>query len=459
LTNRFTHEDDKTEFKLELNDKLEKEVVAFLNSPKGGDIYIGVGDDGSVVGVEDVDKIQLAISDRIKNNILPTCLGFFDVFPEQIEGKTIIHIVVSRGTEKPYYIKKYGLSPAGCFMRIGSGVQQMSPGMIDSMYASRTRDSLRNIVAHNTGKLSFEQLKIYYQERGYTLNDSFLNNLDLFTPDEKLNYVAYLLADVNSISIKVAKYAGTDKCDLIENKEYGYCSLIKATHRVLDKLEVENKTFTKITGSAQRLQRDMINKTALREALINAIVHNDYTKEVPPVVEIYADRLSITSYGGLVQGLSEEEFFAGRSMPRNRELMRIFRDLDLVEQLGSGVHRILNAYSRDIFKVSDNFLEICFPFEQDYLKTTERLRTVTNDKSSDTVGKPSENRRVPSEYNEQEKTLFEYLQENSSIKSKQVEILLNIKESRTRELLRQLVDNGVIERKGQGRNTYYTLAK
>ena len=72
---------------------------------------------------------------------------------------------------------------------------------------------------------------------------------------------------------------------------------------------------------------------------------------------------------------------------------------------------------------------------------------------------PSENRRVPSEYNEQEKAVLEYLQEKGSIKSKQVETLLNIKESRTRELLRQLLDNGVIERKGQGRSTYYTLAK
>ena len=455
MTNKFTHEDDKTEFKLELNDKLEKEVVAFLNSPKGGDIYIGVADDGSVVGVENVDKIQLAISDRIKNNILPTCLGFFDVFPEQV-GKTIIHVVVSRGTEKPYYIKKYGLSPAGCFMRIGSGVQQMSPGMIDSMYASRTRDSLRNIISHNTGKLSFEQLKIYYQERGFSLNDSFLNNLDLYTPDEKLNYVAYLLADVNSISIKVAKYAGTDKCDLIENKEYGYCSLIKATLRVLDKLDVENKTFTKITGSAQRLQRDMINKTALREALINAVVHNDYTKEVPPVVEIYADRLRITSYGGLVQGLSEEEFFAGRSMPRNRELMRVFRDLDLVEQLGSGVHRILHAYSRDIFKISDNFLEICFPFEHKYLKTSEQIPA---NKPLDAGGKPAENRRIPADCNEQEKVILEYLLNNNSVKSNHVEKLLSIKDSRSRELLKQMVDKGFVERIGQGRSTYYTLAK
>lgn len=166
--------------------------------------------------------------------------------------------------------------------------------------------------------------------------------------------------------MKVAKYAGTDKTDLIENVEFGYCSIIKATHSILDKLDVENKTFVKITGAAERLQKQMIDKTALREAFINAIVHNDYTSEVPPVVEIYADRLTITSYGGLVNGLNKDEFFAGRSMPRNRELMRVYRDLRLVEQLGSGIHRILKAYDKSIFKMSANFLEISFPFEKDY---------------------------------------------------------------------------------------------
>lgn len=135
---------------------------------------------------------------------------------------------------------------------------------------------------------------------------------------------------------------GKNKIELIENEEYGYCSLIKATNLILDKLEIENKTFTKITGAAERLQKRMIDKTALREALINAVVHNDYSREVTPVVEIYSDRLTITSYGGLVKGLSKEEFFKGRSMLRNREVMRIFKDLELVEQLGSGMNRILD---------------------------------------------------------------------------------------------------------------------
>lgn len=161
----------------------------------------------------------------------------------------------------------------------------------------------------------------------------------------------------------MAKYAGADKCDLIENEEYGFCSLIKAAHQVLDKLNVENKTLTRITGAAEREQHRMVDERALREALINAMVHNDYSSEVPPVVEIFSNRISITSYGGLVTGLSREECLAGRSMPRSRELMRVFRDLDLVEQLGSGMHRILSVYSSDIFHISDNFFEICFERE------------------------------------------------------------------------------------------------
>ena len=100
-------------------------------------------------------------------------------------------------------------------------------------------------------------------------------------------------SDVNSVSIKVAKYSDTDKRDLIENEEYGFCSLIKATERVLDKLEIENITFTKITGAAKGLKLRMVDKIALREAFINAIVHNDYTGEVPPVYVFLINTLLI----------------------------------------------------------------------------------------------------------------------------------------------------------------------
>ena len=103
--------------------------------------------------------------------------------------------------------------------------------------------------------LTFKQLKIYYEENGYDLNERFLNNLELYTEENKLNYAAYLLADDNGISMKVAKYSGTDKVNLIENAEFGYCSLIKATDNILNKLDIENITKTEITSTVRKEKR------------------------------------------------------------------------------------------------------------------------------------------------------------------------------------------------------------
>ena len=168
------------------------------------------------------------------------------------------------------------------------------------------------------------------------------------------------MADENNNSIKVAKYSSLDRCDLIENNEYGYCSLIKATKSVLTKLEIENKTAAKITPM-ERVETPLWDRVALREAVINAIVHNDYSFEVPPKFEIFPDRLEITSAGRLPESLSREEFFTGIPIPRNKELMRIYCDLDIVESLGSGIPRILRAYSEDCFHFTENFIRITFP--------------------------------------------------------------------------------------------------
>lgn len=180
--------------------------------------------------------------------------------------------------------------------------------------------------------------------------------------DGEYNYVAYLLADSNNTSIKVAKYKGIDRVNLIENNEYGYCSLIKATKAVLDKINLENKTTTQITSS-ERINKPLWDPIALREAIINAIVHNDFTNEIPPKFEIFDDRIEITSAGSLPDSLSTEEFFMGISVPRNKELMRVFKDLDLVEHLGSGVPRILKSYPRESFYFTENFLRMVFPVE------------------------------------------------------------------------------------------------
>lgn len=147
------------------------------------------------------------------------------------------------------------------------------------------------------------------------------------------------------------------------NKGVIYCSLVKATKQILDKVELENKTFAKITPK-ERIETRLWDMIALREAIINSIVHNDYTREVPPKIEFFDDRIKITSYGGLPEDLSEEDFFEGVSMPRNKEVMRIFKDLELVEQLGSGVPRILQSYGKECFRFLDNFIRMTFPSSQ-----------------------------------------------------------------------------------------------
>jgi predicted HTH transcriptional regulator len=300
-------ESNRIEYKRELNDKLERSVVAFLNTPKGGLLYIGIDDDGKVVGVSNIDLVQRQIVDRIKNNISPAVLGLFDVVIEKMDGVSVIKVIVSSGMEKPYYIRSQGRSERGCFIRIGNSVQPMTTQMIDNLYSHHRPVSLGNIPASRKN-LTFEQLEIYYQAKKLKLNEQFKTSLELLTPDGSDNFVAYLLADENGVSIKVAKYAGANKVDLIENYEYGYCCLIKATNQVLDRLDVENRIFTKITPK-ERIEKQMVDRTALRETVINAIVHNDYSCNAVPIVEIFSDRITITSYGGLPEGLSRESFF------------------------------------------------------------------------------------------------------------------------------------------------------
>lgn len=430
-------ENNRTEFKAELNDKLEKEVVAFLNNREGGVLYIGLDDDGTPVGVPELDGIQLKIADRIKNNILPSTLGLFDIISDRVDDIPVIKIIISSGSEKPYYIKKSGMSPRGCFIRMGTSSQPMTTTMIDDLYSKRIHTTLRNIQSPRQD-LTFAQLKIYYQECGLELNEKFTNSLELLTPDGKYNYIAYLLADENGVSIKVAKYAGTDKVDLIENEEYGYCSLIKATNQVMEKLKIENSTMTKVT-STKRIEKNLVAPIPMREAVINTIVHSDFSREIPPVFEIFSDRMVFTSYGGLIPGQSEQDFFSCSSMPRNRELMRVFKDVGLVEQLGSGMSRILKVYDKSIFNISEHFIKVEFPFSMP--------------KDQKIIASGNEN---GNEKNEEQKAL-EILKLQPAITAKEMACQIGVSTRTIGRVMKSLRDKGMISRIGSDRKGYWKI--
>ena len=156
-------ETNRVENKEKLNDDFEQEIIAFLNYREGGIIYVGINKNGEVVGVQNVDLTQLQIKDRIKNNIQPSTLGLFDVTVEIMENKEVIKVIISSGTEKPYYLRKKGRIPEGCYIRVGSSKERMTERMIDNMYAKRIKSTLKEIDSPRQ-KLTFNQLKIYYEE-------------------------------------------------------------------------------------------------------------------------------------------------------------------------------------------------------------------------------------------------------------------------------------------------------
>jgi len=430
----MTTESNRIEYKQNLNDSFEKEVVAFLNSNEGGIVYIGVDNEGKVIGCTNIDQIQLKIKDKLKHNISPSCLGLFEVILEKIEEKDVIKVVIASGRETPYYIKKYGMSTKGCFIRVGSSSEPMTQTMIEESFASRVRNSLSNLKSRRQD-LTFEQLKIYYEEKSLKLNDRFTSNLELLTVDGYYNYVAYLMADSNGTSIKVAKYAGKNKVDLIENNEYGYCSLIKATKRVLEKLEIENKTAALIT-STTRKEQPLWDKVALREAVINAIVHNDYTTENPPVFEIFSDRIEITSTGGLSVIKNLEDFFSGYYNPTSRELMRIYKDLELVEHLGSGLNRILEVYDRDSFVIKQNYMRNIFYKNENSLD--EGVNGGVNGGVND---------------------ILEFIKNNPNLRAKQISDAITVPLRTCERYIKQLKKEDKIEFKGAPKTGGYIIKK
>lgn len=426
-------EDVRNEFKVKLTDKFEEEVISFLNT-NGGNIYIGVNDKGDIVGINgNIDLLQRTIKDRLKNNIMPSTLGLYDVVVLEENNKKYIKIIIAKGSEDPYYIKGMGLTPDSCFIRVGSSIQSMPYDMINNRVNKRTRTSLRNIVSPKQD-LTFSQLKIYYEEKGFNINNNFLKQLDLYTEDGKYNYNAYLLADNNTISIRFGKYEGTNAVDLIENEDFGNCSIVKATKNILNKIEIENRIFTKIEYP-ERKEIRMYDFAAVREAVVNAI---DWSNEYAPKFEMFSDRLVISSNGGIQPSTTKEEFLEGYSLPKNKELMKVFNDLDLVEQMGTGIIRILQNYDKKSFEFFPNFIRVTFPFNKDKFR---------------------EDTKENKELTETQKSIINLMLDSPTITQETLSKLLGISIRTIQRNIKVLIDLGLIERTGATKKGEWIVKK
>jgi len=455
-------ETENREYKRQITDDIEKAVVAFLNA-SGGEIHIGIDDNGNVYGVDNYDEAVRGFIDRIKNNITPSAMGLFTVSPKTGEnGKVYIIARIAGGFEKPYFINKYGMSKKGCFIRIGTQNSQMPQAMIDSLYARRSLHTLHSAVSPRQN-LTFRQLKIFYEEKGYTTdNENFLENLDFYTEDGKFNYAAYLMADNNSVSVKMVQYAGIDKVTILKKTECGNCSLVKAAHAMLDALDIYNQTAVEITYP-NRIETRLVEPIALREAVLNAIIHNDYIRGAYPVVEFFSNRVEITSSGGLPLGLTQEAFFKGKSLPRNREIMRIFSNMELAEQLGSGMHRIMQYYKPKDYTIDEAFLIAQFEYNKHSLTVlsgqngAEEVRDSYGESTEKVRRKYGESTEKNAELSLTKKRIIELISADSMITIDGLAKAIGISTSAIEKNIRQLKEANLLKRQNGDKGGYWEL--
>lgn len=396
-------------------------LASMLNKNGKGTLYFGVRNDGEIIGQQIGDRTLREISQGIANAIKPQVIP--TIIMELCDDKNVIKVAVE-GDEKPY--SAYGKY----YMRSADGDREISPQQLRSLMLS-VSDSIVNIEANNQ-ELTFGQLKMLYAGNNLTLRENtFKQNLNLLTRDGTYNLMAAILADANSYSIKVAVFRGTDKTNLVKRNEYGYKCMLVAVKQVLDYMEALNDTMVDVGGSLRKESR-LFDFPCFREAWLNACLHNRWSRQTPPAVYMFEDRIEIISVGGLPDGLTLEEFYEGKSKPVNLELQQIMVQLDYIEQTGHGVPLIVSRYGKEVFDITENFITVTIPLnkkiENELPKREERL--------IDNISKE----------------ILRLMRKNGNIRVSEISKQVGLGTTTITKRIRQLREKGIIERTGAKKN-------
>ena len=370
-------ESETLELKEKYTDTITKEIVSFLNS-NGGTILIGIKDNGTVIGIEKTDDILKKISDIITGQIEPNPQDEINTELRNIEKKNTIAIIINKGRNHIYCQKKYGFSSAGCSIRIGTTCKEMTLEQINFRYEKKFLDSEYMLKkSSNSHNLSFRELKIYYSERGYHLDEkSYETNLNLKNKAGEYNLLAELLSDKNNIPFIFAKFNGKNKASISERSDYGYGCILTTYSKIKNRLQSENICFSDTT-IRPRKDTYLFDFDCVNEALLNALVHNDWTI-TEPQISMFHNRLEILSHGGLLSGMTKKQFFDGISKPRNATLMRIFLNMGLTEHTGHGIPTIVEKYGKNVFEIQNDYIKCTIPFEKEIISQIENKNVGLN---------------------------------------------------------------------------------
>jgi ATP-dependent DNA helicase RecG len=349
-----------TEFKRAGTSNLGREICAFANAT-GGVILIGVTDSGEMVGVDDHNRLKSEIQAIARSADPPIAVKIASV-------DRVLCVTVPEQHSKPY---SFG---GKFFMREGATSQQMSreeirefffkEGLIHFDETPCRQFSLKDDLTDDVWKLFSKRAKIPTDMDALAA----LENLHLVKDKQMTHAGAWLLAkDIRKFSISAdvacALFMGTDKVRILDRRGFDsdvYSMIDEVIAYILSKINVEY-----IIKHVKREERPELPEEALREAVVNALVHRDYRSTANVQVYIFKDRVEVVSPGGLPAGMTEADLGV-KSIPRNPLLFGILHRMEAVEHIGSGIKRIRNlcreyGVAEPQIEVSDHWFTVIFP--------------------------------------------------------------------------------------------------
>ena len=426
-------ENEFTELKSTVASDICKEIIAFANT-NGGTLYVGVADDGTILGVDNADKVTLQLNNMVRDSIKPDVTMFIRYKTQNVEGKQIIAVVVQKGTERPYYIASKGLKPGGVYVRHGSSSDPATDTAIRKMIKDTDGDSFETMRSLEQA-LTFEAAKAEFTKRNVAFDSTKMQTLGMISSDGVYSNVAFLLSDQCVSTIKVATFSGIDKSTFQDRREFSG-SLFKQMEELYAYLDIRNRTKATFEGLYRTDTRDYPEE-AIREVLLNSLVHRDYSFSASTLVSVYDNRIEFVSVGGLPAGIGLADIMLGLSVCRNPKLAAVFYRLELIEAYGTGMPKILNAYAGSglvpRIDVTANAFKVTLP------NRNANAMTGANAKKS------------------HETRILEFIKTNGQAVRSDIEALLGVSQATASRILRQMLNSGLIYQEGNGRTTRYKV--
>jgi len=425
------------ELKKEYTDDIKKTVVAFSNS-NGGQLYVGIGNDGTPVGLADADGTMLQITNTIRDSIRPDVTMFTTCERIAMDGKTVILVTVQQGTARPYYLAGKGIRPEGVYVRQGASSVPATDSAIVRMIKDTNGESFEELRSLNQ-TLTFTTLEREFRETEIDLGEAQYRTLGLVDMDGTYSNLALLLSEQCPYSIKLAVFEGSSKAVFRDRYEFegSVLAQLNDCYRIIDRY---NRTRAEFDG-LKRIDTREYPTEAVREALLNLIVHRDYSFGGSALVSIFDDRMEFVSLGGLAKNISFNDMLLGVSVLRNKNLANVFYRLHLIEAYGTGMPKIMKNYAgytaQPKVEVSDNAFKITLP------------NTLLEEQSVVMPEKPALTGR--------EQDVMNLFAEKSAIVRRDVEDGLGVSQPMAVKLLRQLVEKGAIRKMGDGKRVRYEV--